>query len=236
MTNDPRKSVMGNNPRECVVGNHLMRALRVVVVVSVLVAASLASALPIELKDQNGTRYNINTAVDPLITNSNASGAITNATYVKAVTVTNYYLGLTDFGFFFTTYTTQHQVNVPLTPAFAGFNGLLITGIDGVALPNPIVFNPGEALASEDCPQNNTNQQLNFQTQTLPGLNLQVTRKVFVSKNSEFVRWLNIVTNTDSTAREVGITLTSDASGTSDLVVEPKKDVTGLARPSPRAY
>ena len=207
MCNDTRKSVMGNHPRECVVGNHLMRGLRVVVVVSVMAAASLASALPIELRDENGTRYNVNTDVDPLIFNSNASGALTNATYVKPVTVTNYYIGFTFFGFFVTTYTTQRQVNVPLTPAFAGFNGLLITGIDGVALPDPIVFNPGEALASEDCPQNNKNQQLNFQTQTLPGLNLEVTRKVFVSKNSEFVRWLNIVTNTDSTAREVGITL-----------------------------
>jgi hypothetical protein len=41
---------------------------------------------------------------------------------------------------------------VPLTPAFAGFNGLLITGIGGAALPQPLVFNPGEALAREDCP------------------------------------------------------------------------------------
>jgi len=185
----------------------LVMAVRSGIVVSVLAAASVASALPIELKDQNGTRYNINTDVDPLLNNSNASGAVTNATYIEPVTVTNYYIGLTDFGFFFTTYTTQHQVNVPLTPAFAGFNGLLITGLNGVALPQPLVFNPGEGLASEDCPQNNTNQQLNFQTQTFANANLQVTRKVFVAKNSDFVRWLNIVTNTASTAREVGITL-----------------------------
>lgn len=102
-------------------------------ILSMLAAASLASALPIELKDQNGTRYNINTAVDPLIANSNASGALTDATYTKGVTVTSYYLGLTPFGFFLTTYTTQREVNVPLTNAFAGFNGRLITGIGGPA-------------------------------------------------------------------------------------------------------
>jgi hypothetical protein len=177
------------------------------IVVSVLVAASLASALPIELKDQNGTRYNVNTDVDPLLNNSNASGALTNATYVEPVTVTAYYIGFTPFGFFLTTYTTQSKINVPLTPAFAGFNGLLITGLGGVALPQPLVFNPGEGLASEDCLQNNTSQQLNFQTQPFPNADLEVTRKVFVAKNSDFVRWLNIVTNTGESAREVGITL-----------------------------
>ena len=103
---------------------HAMRALRIGVVASVLGAASLASALPVELKDENGTRYHVNTDVDPLVTNSLASGAITDATYEKPVTVTSYYIGLTPFGFFFTTYTVQRQVNVPLTNAFAGFNGL----------------------------------------------------------------------------------------------------------------
>ena len=75
---------------------------------------------------------------------------MTNATYVKPVTVTSYFIGLTPFGFFLTTYTVQHQVNIPLTNAFAGFNGLLITGAHGVALPSPLIFNPGEGLASQD--------------------------------------------------------------------------------------
>ena len=166
-----------------------------------------AYGLPVELKDQNGTRYKINTDVDPLITNSFASGALTDATYEKPVTVTSYYIGLTPFGFFFTTYTVQRQIDVPLTNAFAGFNGLLITGINGAALPAPVVYNPGESLASEDCFQNNQNRQLNFQPQALAGLNLQVARKVFVAHNSDVVRWLNVVTNTGSVPNEVGITL-----------------------------
>src|SRR5262249_11595898 len=108
--------------------------------VSALLAfASLASALPVELKDQNGTRYSINTHVDPLLRDSNASGAIADATYTKAVTVTSYFVGVTPFGFFLTTYTVQRQINVPLTNAFAGFNGLLITGAQGARLPSPLV-------------------------------------------------------------------------------------------------
>jgi hypothetical protein len=68
-----------------------------------LLVASRSHALPVELKDQNGTKYQINTDVDPLLRNSEASGAITNATYVKPVTVTSYFIGLTPFGFFLTT-------------------------------------------------------------------------------------------------------------------------------------
>ena len=179
--------------------------------VLLLAFASLASALPVELKDQNGTRYQINTQVVPLIRDSNASGAITDATYNKAVTVTSYFVGITPFGFFFTTYTVQRQIKVPLTNAFAGFNGLLITGAHGVKLPSPLVFNPGQPAAQDgNCIQNGQSRQLIFATENGPGFsaaNLQVTRKVFVPNNSDFVRWLNIVTNTGSTPQQVGITL-----------------------------
>src|SRR5262245_8386338 len=120
-----------------------------------LACTSLASALPVELKDQNGTRYSINTQVVPLIRDSNASGAITDATYTKAVTVTSYFIGLTPFGFFFTTYTVQRQINVPLTNAFAGFNGLLITGAPAVRLPSVLLFNPAQPAPHDpSCMQN----------------------------------------------------------------------------------
>ena len=112
---------------------------------SALIAlASIAHALPVELKDQNGTKYEINTQVDPLLRDSNASGAITNATYVKPVTVTSYFVGFTPFGFFLTTETVQRQVNIPLTNAFAGFKtgNLPTTGAHGVALPQPQAFIP----------------------------------------------------------------------------------------------
>ena len=109
----------------------LRTATRLLVAAAVLGAAARAHAQPIELKDQNGTSYFINTAVDPLVRNSEASGAIANATYDKSVTVTSYFVGLTPFGFFLTTYSVQRQVDVPLRNAFAGFNGLVISGLGG---------------------------------------------------------------------------------------------------------
>lgn len=184
-----------------------LRALaHLLLVAIVLGTGSRAHGLPIELKDENGTSYFINTDVDPLLDNSDASGAVTNATYIKPVTVTTYYVGLSPFGFFLTTYTQQRQVDIPLRNAFAGFNGLLITGINGTALPTPLVYNPAEGV-SEDCNQDNKNRQLNFQPQQLPGVGLTVSRSVYVSHNAAFVRWLNVVTNDDSAPKQVGITL-----------------------------
>ena len=153
-----------------------LRGLRLAMIAG-LAVASYAYALPVELKDSNGTKYNVNTQVVPLSSLSNASGALTNATFVKAVTVTNYYIGFTPWLGFLTTYTTQHQVNVPLTPAFDGFNGLLITAVNGQKLAVPLVFNPGQALAGQDCPDSNgKNKQLDFATQTFSAQNLALTR------------------------------------------------------------
>jgi hypothetical protein len=164
--------------------------------VAVIVAASRASALPVTLKDTNGTKYNVNTEVGPLASLSNASGALTNATFVQPVTVTSYYITFTPWFFFLTTYTVQHQVNVPLTPAFGGFNALLIAGVNGQRLDTPFAFNPGQA-AGQDCPDSNgKNKQLIFASQTFSAQNLTLTRKVFVPSGQDWVRWLNIVTNT----------------------------------------
>ena len=154
--------------------------------VAMLGTAGVASALPIELQDSNGTKYNINTQVVPLSSFSNASGALANATFVKPVTVTSYYVGVTPFFFFLTTYTVQRDVNVPLTPAFDGFNGLLITGLDGQKLSVPLVYNPGQPLAAEECTQNGKNRQLVFATQSFADQNLAVTRKVYLTGN---VQW-----------------------------------------------
>jgi hypothetical protein len=175
---------------------------------AVIAVASLASALPVTLKDSNGTKYNVNTQVVPLNALSNASGALTNATFVQPVTVTSYFIGFTPWFLFATTYTVQRQVNVPLTPAFAGFNGLLITAVNGQKLAAPLVFNPGQALAGQDCPDSNgKNKQLVFPSQPFPAQSLTVTRKVYVPSNQEWVRWLNIVTNTGSAPTQPAIVL-----------------------------
>ena len=198
---------------------------------AVLAAASLASALPIELRDSNGTRYTINTQVVPLSTFSNASGAVENATFVKPVTVTSYYIGFTPWFFFLTTYTVQREINVPLTPAFDGFNGLLISGVNGQRLTIPLVFNPGQPLAAEECSQNGKNRQLAFATQTFAEQNLSVTRKVYVPDNQEWVRWLNIVTNTGPSPNQVGISLLGlIASGADTKVVNTSTGNTSLTK------
>jgi hypothetical protein len=164
---------------------------------AIVITASLGNALPITLKDTNGTKYNINTQVVPLNALSNASGALTNATFVQPVTVTSYYVAFTPWFFFLTTYTVQRQVNVPLTPAFAGFNSLLIVGMNRERLTVPLVFNPGQAIAGQDCPDSNGKEkQLIFPTQTFSEQGLSLTRKVFVPSGQDWVRWLNIVTNT----------------------------------------
>jgi len=80
--------------------------------IALIAVTSLAHALPVELKDSNGTKYNINTQVIPLNSLSDASGALTNATFVKPVTVTSYYIAFTPWFFFLTTYTVQRQIKL----------------------------------------------------------------------------------------------------------------------------
>ena len=185
-----------------------------------LAVATTAAALPVELNDANGTRYHINTDVVPLSTLSYASGAITDATYVKPVTVTSTFIGFTPFFFFLTTYTVQREINIPLTNAFAGFNALLITELNNTQLaPRP--FNPAQNVLTEDCLQDGKNRQLTFQTQVLSDITppLALTRKVFVTHTSDFARWLNIVTNQGTDPAEVGITLRGALGSGSDTRV-----------------
>src|SRR5690606_34100108 len=124
------------------------------------------------------TKYFINTDVDPLIDMSLASGAVTNATYTKTVTVTSTFIGFTPWWGFTTTYTVQFEITEPLTPAFVGFNGLTITAINGETLTDPLVYNP-EQPVTEECMQGNLNRQLVFAVQNLAEHNLSLQRKVF---------------------------------------------------------
>jgi hypothetical protein len=193
---------------------------RYLAVLVTLVTAGSAAALPIELNDANGTRYKINTDVQPLSTVSFASGAITDATYVKPVTVTSTFIGFTPFFFFLTTYTVQREINIPLSNAFAGFNALLITEVNGQALSVPRPFNPAQNVLAEDCPQDGKNRQLTFQTQVLQdNPTVAMTRKVFVTHTSDFARWLNVISNTGADPVEVGVTLRGALGSGSDTRV-----------------
>src|SRR5262249_60901195 len=151
------------------------RVLRRLGMLALLAGASGVAALPITLKDSNGTRYNINTAVDPLMLSSNASGAVTDATFLKSVTVTSFFVGFSPFSGFTTVFTIQRHVTVPLTNAFNGFNGLLVTAVSGQELADPLVFNPGQNLASPESPQNGKNRQLLLPKQTFPPTQPQLT-------------------------------------------------------------
>jgi len=197
--------------------------------VAIAGGGAAAHALPVELKDANGTRYGINTQVVPFQDLSNASGALTDATFVKSVTVTSYYVGFTPWFGFLTTYTVQRQVNVPLQPSFDGFNGLAVTAVNGVKLSQPLIFNPGAPLAAEGCPANGKNRELSFATQAFAAEELALTRKVHVPHNKEWVRWQNIVSNTGTSTKQVTITLLGVlASGTDTKVVDTSTGNTSL--------
>lgn len=185
----------------------MLRSRTVALVAAGMLAMGAAAfATPVELIDSNGTRYKVNTEVMPFLTDSLASGAVTNATYTAPVTVTSYFYFETFFGGT-STATVKYDVNSDLTPAFLGFNGLVISSLNGQNLPSPLVFNPAQP-ATPDCPNSDgSNRELVFQTQAFPASNLTLTRKVFVPHNHPWVRWLNIVNNTGSTAAQVGITL-----------------------------
>jgi len=98
-------------------------------------------------------------------------------------------------------------LDIPLTNALGGFNGLQIAAVNGTPPPSPEIYRPSEVLAAQECEQNGTNRQLVFPVQAFPTLGLEVQRKVFVPNNGDFVRWLNIVTNTGSAPADVTIML-----------------------------
>jgi hypothetical protein len=123
------------------------------------------------------------------------------------VTVTSTFIAFTPWFGFTTIYTVQFEINEPLTPAFNGFNGLMVTGFGGQTLAQPLVYNPSMPLASQECEQGGENRQLVFEPQAFASENLTLQRKVFVPNNDAYARWLNIVTNTGSAAAEVDVSL-----------------------------
>jgi hypothetical protein len=185
-----------------------------------LFATSLAMAIPVELKDSNDTKYWVNTDVANLVNTSNASGALTNATYTKPVTVTSTFIAFTPWWGFTTIYTTTFQVNIPLTPAFFGFNGLTVAGYGGELLTPPDVYNPAMPLAATECEQNGENRQLVFEPQAFESHNLQLQRKVFVPHNDAYARWMNIITNTGATTAEVDVSLLGKLGSTDHTAVK----------------
>lgn len=134
----------------------------------------------ISLIDASGLEYFINTNIT-FSTSSSASGAASEATYTAATNATT-------IGGGFTTST--------LTDAFDGYNSLCVsltnaTGPCVTGNPAYTIYNQnGAPTLDASC----SNRQVLFPTQVIGGLN--VSRKVLVPTDDEYMRWLNTFTNT----------------------------------------
>lgn len=150
----------------------------------------------ISLIDASGLQYFINTDITTT-TSSNASGAMSEASYTAAVNATTLNGG-----------TTSSTLN----DAFDGYNALCVgnNGATGPCesggggkgrlptkgtptLPDYIMYNQN-GPATTEC----NGRQVVLPTQTIDLLTstIQVSRKVFVPTNDTFARWLDIVKNT----------------------------------------
>lgn len=143
------------------------------------------------LIDSQGLKYFINTNIT-FSTTSSASGAMSEASYTHAVAATTSGGG-----------TTSSTLN----DAFDGYNTLCLSLNNTVANcetgnANFVIYNKNGAATSECLgTTSGVNRQIVFPVQTAGNINMQ--RKVFVPENDEFARWLNIFTNTGSSAQTV---------------------------------
>jgi hypothetical protein len=139
------------------------------------------------LIDASGLKYFINTNIT-FSTSSSASAAMSEASYTAAVAATTLNGG-----------TTSSTLN----DAFDGYNTLCVglnnaTGTCETGNANYVIYNKNGVAPTTEC----GGRQVVFPVQNVAvGANtIQVSRKVFVPTNDSFGRWLNIVTNTGTTA------------------------------------
>ena len=146
----------------------------VALAVGLLIVPGLSMAGSIQLIDNSGLKFFINTNVS--VATSSASGACSEASYTHAVAASTLNGG-----------TTMETLN----DAFDGFYGLIVNGTfytnNGPSAGKPAI--------GTECPgpTTSTNRQVVFNNQVIG--NLAVSRKVFVPDNDAFARWMNIVTN-----------------------------------------
>jgi hypothetical protein len=142
------------------------------------------------LIDASGLEFFINTDVT-FTTSESASGSASDATYTQAVAAS------TSGGGTFTT---------TLSDAFDGYNGLIVNGTD---------YNQnGPATPNAAC----SNRELLFNTQTIDGL--EVSRRVFVPGNDEFIRFLDVITNPTGSSISVTVSKANNLGSDSDTVVD----------------
>lgn len=140
----------------------------------------------VTLIDSGGLKYFINTDIT-FSTSSSASGAASEASYTHAISASTSAGG--------TTMST-------LSDMFDGYGALCVslTGATGPCLtgnPSYTIYNQnGPAIVDATVPAvpECTNRQYVLPAKTIGGLSVQ--RKVYVPTNDQFIRWMNIFTNT----------------------------------------
>lgn len=152
----------------------------------------------IALQDGGGLSFFVNTNIT-FTTSSSASGAASEASFTQAVAATTSGGG--------TTMTT-------LNDAFDGYNGLFVNGVS---------YN-NNGLASLECigAVSGIERQVVYTPQTIG--NLSVSRKVFVPDNDEFIRWINIVTNTGAGVEAVTLSAASNLGSDTLTVIDTSSD------------
>jgi uncharacterized repeat protein (TIGR01451 family) len=146
----------------------------------------------ISLVDAGGLEFFVNTNIT-FTTSSSASGAASEATFTQAVVASTETGG--------TTLTT-------LSDAFDGYNGLFVNGVS---------YNDNGLVALECLgTTSGIERQVVYNPQTIG--NLTVSRKVFVPDNDEFIRWINVITNTGGAVEAVTVE-TSNNLGSDTLTV-----------------
>lgn len=142
---------------------------------------SLQGTGDIQIVDAHGLKYFINTNIT-FSTSSSASGAASEASFTAAVNAST---------------TGGGVVAATLNDAFDGYNSLCVdvntagtvacqTGTAGITM----YTKNGPASMDTSC---TSGGQVLFPTQVISGV--EVSRKVYVPSNDEFIRWLNIFHN-----------------------------------------
>ncbi len=160
------------------------------------------------LTNPSGLEYFINSDIT-FSTTSSASGAVSDASYSGPVLATTSEGG-----------TTSSTLN----DAFDGYNSLCVSlvGATGPCSTESdsytIYNNNGAGSLDESC----ENRQLVLNSQAIGGLSVQ--RKVFVAANDEFIRWLNIVTNTSKSSVSVSLITANNLGSDSATVLVSSSD------------
>lgn len=146
----------------------------------------------ISLIDSGGLEFFVNTNIT-FTTSSSASGAASEATFTQAVVAST---------------ETGGTTTATLSDAFDGYNGLFVNGVS---------YNDNGLVALECIgATSGIERQIVYNPQTIG--NLSVSRKVFVPDNDEFIRWINVITNTGGAVEAVTVQ-TSNNLGSDTLTV-----------------